>query len=218
MNNTQTPPIPSAKELKDMIDTHNQKMSSVEPQTQNNGSDHQLTADEVHELRRIIENSRLVQGEAERMAASAMDLPISEEDKNDFCDLMLQGEPYTEKFERMGGKIKVEFRSRTRSEEEEIIRQIQKDFEDNQLKTDGLYVNRLNLYNLVTQTVSIDGVKLVMDTDLPLRERADKSIFGNMAEPKIYILSCILVQFEGKLSRLCRMAVDPGFSKPATDS
>ena len=177
-----------------------------------------LTADEVHELRRIIENSRLVQGEKERSAATVNDLPIEEDDKNRFCDFMLQGEPYTEALERMGGKIKVEFRSRTRAEEEEIIRQIQKDFEENLLKTDSLYVNRLNLYNLVTQTVSLDGIKLNIDTSIPLRERSDKSIFGNMSEPKIYVLSCLLVQFEGKLSRLCRMAVDPGFSKPATDS
>jgi hypothetical protein len=215
----QTPPIPSAEELKSMMEAHNQAMSQkANPTTPAAVKDDGLTADEVHELRRIIENSRLVQGEKERSAATVNDLPIEEDDKNRFCDFMLQGEPYTEALERMGGKIKVEFRSRTRAEEEEIIRQIQKDFEENLLKTDSLYVNRLNLYNLVTQTVSLDGIKLNIDTSIPLRERSDKSIFGNMSEPKIYVLSCLLVQFEGKLSRLCRMAVDPGFSKPATDS
>ena len=204
-----------------MIEAHNQKMTgsvTIDPPAAASEPDHKLTADEVHELRRIIENSRFIHGQSESKGASMTDLPITEDDKNNFCDFMLQGEPYTEAFERMGGKIKVEFRSRTRAEEEEIIRQIQKDFEENKLKTDGLYVARLNLYNLVTQTVAIDGVKLVLDKNLPLRERADKSIFGNMSEPKTYILSCLLVQFEGKLSKLCRMAVVPDFSKPATDS
>lgn len=215
--NKQTPPIPSAEELKTMIEAHNQTTAQkVSPVTEK--QEETLTSDEVYELRRIIENSRLVQGEAERNAAIINDLPITDSDKDRFCDLMLQGEPYTEKMERMGGKIKVEFRSRTRAEEEELIRQIQKDFEDNLLKTDSLYVARLNLYNLVTQTVSIDGTKLNLDPSISIRERADKSIFANMPEPKIYILSCLLVQFEGKLSRMCRMAVNPDFLKPATDS
>jgi hypothetical protein len=215
--NKQTPPIPSAEELKTMIEAHSQTIAK-EAQPVTPKSEEVLTSSEVYELRRIIENSRLVQGEAERQAAAITDLPITDFDKDKFCDLMLQGEPYIEKMDRMGGKIKAEFRSRTRAEEEELIRQIQKDFEENLLKTDSLYVSRLNLYNLVTQTISIDGIKLNLDPSIPLRERADKSIFKNMSEPKIYILSCLLVQFEGKLSRLCRMAVNPDFLKPATDS
>ena len=178
----------------------------------------QLTADEVHELRQIIENSILVQGELEKSKSVIQDLPITEDDKNRFFDMLLMGENYTEEFQRMNGKIKVKFRSRTRIEEEDILRQIQQDFADNVIKTDGLYVNRLNLYNLLTQTVSIDGVSVVADKNLPLRERADKSIFGSMSEPKIYILSCILTQFENKLSRLCRIALKEDFSTPATDS
>jgi hypothetical protein len=174
----------------------------------------QLSAEEVQELRQVIERIRSAKETPYRLPL----LPISEADRDRFADSLCVGKPYSEEFERLNGKIKVKLRSLIKWEEDLIIAQLTRDFGDQEISTEGQYANRLNVYSLCFKMTELNGVPQVSpkkNTDL--REFVSKSLFENMPEPKLYILIALLSQFDTKVTALCREAT-PDFSKPATDS
>lgn len=170
----------------------------------------QLTADEVHELRKIMEESRLERSRHRRLP----NLPISEEDKDRFAECLASGQPYREEFSRLKGKFNVTLRTRYKWEEDAIIAQIFDDFSDKTIKSDGQYANRLNLYNLTYQMEKLDGLPMVSPKRGDnLREKLSAGIFEGMVEPKLFILTSLLFQFDAKVTALCQLAM-PDFSEP----
>jgi hypothetical protein len=190
------------------------KLSTISPDPDAPLPFEQLTADEIQEIRRTMEQNRLERART----FTVPELPISEPDKDRFADCLLSGQPYTESFERFKGKLKVVLRSRFKWEEDAIIDQVFQDFAEKQIKSDGQYVNRLNVYNLSFQVSSLDGVvQITSKKSENLREHVQKGIFEDMPEPKLYILVSLLHQFDTKVTALCRMAL-PDFSEPDADS
>ena len=145
-------------------------------------------------------------------------LPVTEKDLDMFVDSLMEGTQYSESFVKYNGKFKVTFRVRSRKDEEAVLFQMNEDFKSGLIHSDIAYYSRLNLYNLTLQTYSLDGVTQVLDYSKTLREIAETGIFGNMPEPKLYILISMLGQFEDKVSSMAREALTPDFSSPAIDT
>lgn len=177
----------------------------------------QLTPEEVHELRRAIQSGNALGSFAKIDPESFImpKLPILESDADAFADALMEGTQYSESFSKFQGKLRVKFRVRSRREEEELLQQLNEDFKAGMLQSEIAYRNRTSLYNLVQQTLELDGVELINIPGKSLRENAQASIFDSMPEPKIYILVGLLSQFENKVSRMARQALDPDFSAPA---
>ena len=172
----------------------------------------QLTADEVHELRRLLDQSRDERSRLRKLP----ELPITETDQDRFAECLMSGQPYREEFSRYKGKFLVTLRSRFKWEEDMIIEQIFQDFSDKTIKSDGQYANRLNLYNLLFQMEQLDGVEMtkIRQGD-NLREKLSQSLLETIVEPKLFILTSLLFQFDAKVSKLCQTALEsPDFSKP----
>jgi len=173
-----------------------------------------LTPYEVQTVRALMEKE--VKGRIESF--SIPPLEISEQDKDNFATNLLEGNPYCESFDKYKGKLKISFRSKLKWEEDMLIEQIRKDFEDKKIETSGQYMNRVNCYNLCFQLTELDGVpskKITKSTDL--RSFLDNSIFESMPEPKLYILISLMTQFESKVSKLCHLSM-LDFSAPGSDS
>ena len=179
-----------------------------------------LSPEEVHELRRVVINAKTsqrnpvtgIEGSAGFLIPK---LPITEKDEDYFAETLMEGAVYSESFSKFKGKLNVKFRVRSRQNEEEVVKQIYHDYKDGVIRTDIEHYGRTNLYNLVMQVVELDNIVLVHDAAKSLRERAAESIFDSMLEPKLYILVSLLAQFEDKVSRIARKALEPDFSVPA---
>lgn len=175
-----------------------------------------LSPQEVHELRKLIEaNPQPVLPQFESNDFIMPRLDITEADLDRFSTCLLEGEQYSETFSKYGGKLQLKLRVRSRKEEEMALAQINEDFKAGLIGSDAAYRVRVNLYNLVIQAVEIDGVAMVYDPSKTLKENAESGIFDSMSEPKQYILVGLLAQFEDKVSRMVRKALQPDFSSPA---
>lgn len=173
-----------------------------------------LSAEEIHDLRRII-----ARGKKSLAETALKELPISEADRDRFTDLLREGVPYVEKLERYKGKLKVSFRTRKRTEEDALLKQLYQDVADGLIFSDISHSLRNNLYVLFLQIHELDGVPQAgYSKEVSLRSAAENSIFGQMAEQKVYILTGMLKQFEDKVSRLSAEAFSENFTDPATDS
>lgn len=173
-----------------------------------------LSAAEVQSLRVIMQTNR----EGRSKTFRVPEMLITEHDKDLFAESLCSGIPFKEVIERYKGKLKVTLRTKVKWEEDMIIEQIRKDFEDEYTHTDGQYVNRLNVYNLCFELCELDGVPqkpITKGTDL--RKYVEDSVLESMLEPKLYILITLMAQFDDKVSRLCRLAT-PDFSKSDADS
>jgi len=145
-------------------------------------------------------------------------MPITEEDLDKFADTLMEGVPYSESYVKYKGKLKLTIKVRSRKDEEEILAQMNEDFKSGMIHSDIAYYARMNLYNLTKQVVSIDNISQVYDSSKTLRENAETGVFGDMPEPKLYILIGILDQFENKVVAMARKALAPDFSGPAIDT
>ena len=172
-----------------------------------------LSPDEIFEFRRQLELQRAA---LKRKAVRAVpELKVTEEDCDQICECMETGEAYSETFERFRGKMKVTFRVRTKQEDDEIINQLLQDFKDGLLMAEGQYDNRRSIYNVYIQTVGLNGVLLSRPSEKNLRKEVAESPFETMSEPRLFVLLATLQQFEEKVSRMLKRALeDPSFINP----
>jgi len=210
----------NTKSTDDNISETKEVLSDVETQD----SKVSLNAEEVQKLRLLLNineqvrdkiPSNQIQGNIGFLIPK---LPVTEKDLDMFVDSLMEGTQYSESFVKYNGKFKVTFRVRSRKDEEAVLFQLNEDFKSGLIHSDIAYYSRLNLYNLTLQTHSLDGIIQILDYSKTLREIAETGIFGNMPEPKLYILISILGQFEDKVSSMARKALTPDFSSPAIDT
>jgi hypothetical protein len=174
---------------------------------------------EVQELKELLARRR-AQFESFRSAALP-ELPIADADRDRFAEHLWAGDEFTESFSAFGGKLSAVFRVREKWEMDLIARQVDRDYRDGLIANNERLADTAGVYNLRFQLVKLNGQP--QDTAYPrkdpkapsLREWTQDSVVETFKESRLAILLNWLSQFEVKVSKLMREAMEQNFTKPA---
>jgi len=182
-----------------------------------------LTAEEINALRDLVFSRA-------RKRKEEFELPIidvTEDDRERFAECLSRKIPFSEKFSMMKGKLAATFRTKTKRETDLLHRQIDKDFADGLILSEGKYVSLLNNYNLMFQMVNMQGTPMPLltpppgvpvDKDWSLQKFLPAHPIEGLPDILMYLLIGALTQFDQKVKTLSNEALSGNFFEPASAS
>ena len=179
------------------------------------------------ELQHIKEQAKQLQVEAtEAQNYTLPRLLISEEDKDLYIQCLATGKPFYQEMKNEEYKLDLIFRDKTKKEGDIVSRQIDMLMQSGQILSAAEANSLFNLGCLYYQLQSINGVPQIREypesvwnmKDFSLPAVIEKSFLGQASSTYIFVVVCMMSQFNNKLLDLSRRVLDPSFSYPAKDS
>ena len=176
-----------------------------------------LTPEELMELRGLLYE----RAQNRREEFKLPEIVLTDDDRVRFADCLERRRPFSERVTLGKTKIQLTFREKIKHENDEIYRQISRDFADQQIKSEGDFATRLNNYNLIVQMVRFNDE--AMPTVIPdvkpegwsLREALIKHPIEKFTNSTMWLALAALSQFDLKILKLEREVVLENFSEPA---
>jgi hypothetical protein len=137
------------------------------------------------------------------------ELPITEENKENFLKAMLIDEPYIETIPILGGKQKLTFKGISVEENEDIYKQVKIDQKNGSAENTDAYFIQLSSYRLGVSLTHIDNKPFLPEINKEVKYEGDLTYVGSRAKlfktwPAFKLSAYFQVhnQFENKIIRL----------------
>jgi len=149
------------------------------------------------------------------------DLPLSEQDKENFLKAVLVDEPYEENVSLLDGKVVLTFRALTMEQWEDHAAQVKLDSKNKVTDNDDTYFARFLSYRLAISLTKINGVPYLPEVTKEEFEATEEATyvaartnpFKKWQAIKLSTYIDAFNQFERKLFQLAKEVQSPNFWK-----
>ena len=152
-------------------------------------------------------------------AQARVNVDVSDADKEKFFKCFLTDETFTEEYSLFNNKAKIEFRSLTVQDNNDIFRQISLDSDKGLTRNEQAYFVTITLYRFALSIKTINGEKFVEPAfKEKFEEEPGISYIKHLVETKVkwqgFKLQAYLEEFrkfESKIAKLTEAVQDPSF-------